>query len=194
MQDSFRQHCIIVLGMHRSGTSLLARIVNLLGVEIGNNLVPPRQDNVLGFWEHKEIMEIHEKVFDILGKPWICFLSPLPENWWLHDEIIPLRQKLIEIVHRDFSHTAVWVLKDPRLCRLLPLWHSIFNELNCHSYFIHITRNPLEVAESLKKRDALTLNVSLLLWLEGNQGEAQKFCHTKSSYRKLALSNGKYSI
>lgn len=165
-QTHSKQNCLIVLGMHRSGTSAMARVVNLLGADIGNNLIPSARDNARGFWEHREIVETHEQLFDFLGKPWICFLSPLPDGWWLDDAITPFRQRLVEIVRRDFCLSPIWVLKDPRLCRFIPLWHLIFEELNCAPFFIHIFRNPLEVAASLQERDGLTQTISLLLWLQ----------------------------
>lgn len=164
--STVKQKCIVVLGMHRSGTSAIMRVVNLLGVYLGTNLYPPKPHNPRGLWENREIMEIHESLFDYFGNHWLDFLAPLPENWWLNDNIQPFKLKLVNIVRQNFSKSSIWGLKDPRLCRLLPLWYSIFKEISCQPYFIHIIRNPLEVAASLKKRNRLTQNVALLLWLQ----------------------------
>ena len=50
---------ILVLGMHRSGTSAVTRCLNLLGAEIGSKLLPPAEDNRSGFWEHADVVSIH---------------------------------------------------------------------------------------------------------------------------------------
>jgi hypothetical protein len=160
-----KQKAIIILGMHRSGTSAVSRVVNLLGVDLGPNLLPPAPDNPSGFWEHKEIMEVDEQIFYALGRHWTYYLTRLPENWWLRDDIRPLEQKLVALVKRDFHESTLWGLKDPRLCRLLPLWHRVFEGSNCQPHFLHTIRNPLEVADSLNKRDGLPRNASFILWL-----------------------------
>ena len=152
--------------MHRSGTSAIAGVLNLLGVNLGSNLYPPQPHNPLGLWEHREIIETHEELFGLFGRPWFDYLEPLPESWWQDPKIRPIKEKLSEVVKRDFSNSSIWGIKDPRLCRLLPLWHSIFREVQCNPRCIHIIRNPLEVQTSLKKRNNLSNNVSLLLWLQ----------------------------
>ena len=161
-----RQKVIVILGMHRSGTSAISRVMNLLGVDLGPNLLPAAPDNPLGFWEHKEIKEINEQLFCVLGHHWTRFLTPLPDNWWLQDDIRPFRQRLVALLKRDFADSPIWGLKDPRLCRLLPLWRQVFEEMDCETYFLHTIRNPLEVVASLKKRDGLSSSVSLILWLQ----------------------------
>jgi len=158
--------CIFVIGMHRSGTSAMARVINILGIDLGTNLYPPKPHNPSGLWEHKKIMEIHEALFDYLGLPWLDYLSPLPDNWWQNEKIKPLKQELTNIVSSEFIQSSVWGLKDPRLCRLMPLWHSILQDISFSPHFIYIFRNPFEVAVSLGKRNKLSVNVSLLLWLQ----------------------------
>jgi hypothetical protein len=160
-----RSKAIIILGMHRSGTSAISRVVNLLGADLGPNLFPPAPDNPSGFWEHQEIMEINERLFYLLGRHWTSYLTRLPDNWWLRDDIRPFQQELVSLVRRDFSESPVWGLKDPRLCRLLPLWLRVFQEIDCQPSFLHTIRNPLEVADSLNRRDGLPRNASLVLWL-----------------------------
>jgi len=78
------QKSIIVLGMHRSGTSAMARIMNLLGVALGEDIVPPQFDNPRGFLEHRKIYEIHDKLLSGLGSAYDD-IRPLPQNWWTTD-------------------------------------------------------------------------------------------------------------
>ncbi|MBI4962353.1 MAG: hypothetical protein HY913_03680 [Desulfomonile tiedjei] len=160
------QKVLVILGMHRSGTSAVSRVVNLLGVDLGSSLLPPAPDNPTGFWEHKEIVEINERLFYVLGRHWTSYLTSLPDKWWLRQDIQELQQRLVGLVQRDFGQSMLWGLKDPRLCRLLPLWLRVFSQINCRAYCLHTIRNPLEVADSLGKRDRLPRNVSFILWLQ----------------------------
>ena len=164
-RSDFEQKCLIVLGMHRSGTSAMVRVVNLLGAEIGDNLLPAAPTNPKGLWEHYEILELHRRLLREIGSFWDD-IRPLPEEWHRQPVVEEIRAEIVEIIQRDFAHSKLWVLKEPRMCRLLKLWHSIFLEVNCRVHFIHIFRHPLEVAASLRERNSLPLNKSLQFWLE----------------------------
>lgn len=158
------QKAIIVLGMHRSGTSALAGILNLLGVDLGPDLLPAAPDNPKGFWEHKAILDVHESLLRALDLSWDLPAS-FKLDWLSDDRIEPFRHRLTEIVRRDFGASELWGLKDPRMCRLLPLWHSVFTEIECSPVFVHVIRNPMEVAASLERRNSFSLRKSVLLWL-----------------------------
>ena len=59
---------LVILGMHRSGTSALAGLVQLLGVNLGEDLLPAMPEvNEKGFFEHQEILDIHEGLLKSLG-------------------------------------------------------------------------------------------------------------------------------
>lgn len=159
---------IIILGMHRSGTSMLSGMLNIMGVHLGdsNRLMEAQQDiNAKGFWERNDIVSIHEEVFARLGTSWQGITS-FPENWQLDDRLLDSRKKLMDIFSSEFIRHTIWGIKDPRLCRLLPLWLSIFKELKLTPKFIHITRHPSEVALSLNTRNQFSTEYSLLLWIK----------------------------
>ncbi len=160
---------LIVLGMHRSGTSLLAGTLQASGVFLGEakSLMPAQAEiNAKGFWEHESIVAIHDEILTTLGSHW-SHIASLPEDWHKDSRIEPYRKALIDIIRKEFSGSGLWGLKDPRMCRLLPLWLSIFKELNTKPKFIIISRHPYEVAASLTKRDRdLTWQYSLFLWLK----------------------------
>ncbi len=155
---------IIILGMHRSGTSALAKVVNLLGVDLGKSFLPPDSANPSGYWEHLHIYDAHEHMLNRLGRVWHS-LFPFPEKWWLDPIVDPYRERLIDILRTDFSRSDLWGFKDPRLCRLMPLWHSIFSEVGCEPHFVYVIRNPVEVAESLRRRDGYSWDKCFMLWL-----------------------------
>ncbi len=157
-------NAIIMLGPHRSGTSALAGIVHFLGVDLGKDLIEPRPDNPSGFWELKPVVAIHNSIFDTLAIAWHSIL-PLAENWWLQELIVGRRRAIVSCLRRNFNGVSTWGLKDPRMCRLMPMWHGILAELNCRPCFIHMARHPVEVAESLHRRNGLDSDKSVLLWL-----------------------------
>lgn len=160
-----RSKAICVLGMHRSGTSLIMRVLNLMGVYIGEeaDLLPAQSDNVEGFWELGRIVDLHERVLMSLSRRWYD-VKPLPELWWKSPEIQPFKNELKGIIENYFCKHKLWGWKDPRTCILLPLWIDILDELNIEINYVVVVRNPLSVSESLKKRDGFSLLHSVGLW------------------------------
>jgi hypothetical protein len=155
---------VLVLGMHRSGTSALARVLNLMGVELGSDLLPAAADNEAGFWEHRQIQFIHDRIYESLHLDWTN-VSPLPVDWWKQPEIETYRQQLREVLKGDFGSHALWGVKDPRICAMMPLWRPLLEELNVRPRCVLICRNPFEVAASLAKRDGLSTERVFLLWM-----------------------------
>ena len=158
------QKAIIVLGMHRSGTSAMAGALKIMGLNLGSNLLPPDGfENAKGFWEHLEILQVHEDLLHSMQLRW-DHVGPFPKDWWLERSVEPYRKKLIDIIDGDFCHSSFWALKDPRMCRLMPFWLEIFARVKSKPFFVHIIRNPLEVAASLKRRNHFPVEKSLILW------------------------------
>lgn len=157
--------CIIVLGMHRSGTSAITGVLHLLGATLGEHLISPQEGvNSKGFWEHASINALHERLLNHLGSAWFDARS-LPDNWWQETNVISFQEELVELVRGDFSNEALWAVKDPRLCRLLPLWLQVLPQLAVNPSYLLMLRHPAEVAASLCKRDGMSLPHALLLWL-----------------------------
>jgi len=157
---------ILVLGMHRSGTSALTRCLNLLGADLGNNLVPPAPDNNrMGFWEHAEVVQIHEELLAALGRSW-CDARALPEGW-LHTEAAQAaRARLVDFLGREFASVGLWAVKDPRMCKFVPLWREVCDRLQVAQHVVLVVRHPAEVARSLLARDGLPFEIANLCWLE----------------------------
>lgn len=156
---------ILVLGMHRSGTSAIAGLLNTLGVELGKNLLSAAADNPKGFWEHAAVKALDDDILHALGRTWHD-PRPLPPLWWQRQELEVLRIRLQEIVRGDFQEADLWALKDPRLCRLLPLWRPQLESQGHSIRVILVLRNPMEVAASLERRNGMPGDHSHLLWLQ----------------------------
>ncbi|WP_159014033.1 sulfotransferase family protein [Acidisoma sp. S159] len=154
---------ILVLGSHRSGTSATTGVLYRLGVELGSNLMPAMKDNPKGFYEHFGIAPIHNELIAMLDSDWSDPCS-LPQDWDRDPRIAPFRERIIQTVQEEFANKPLWGLKDPRVCRLLPLWHQIFSEVQVTGKALIVIRPPIEVALSLLKRDKMSIEQGLMLW------------------------------
>jgi len=164
---------IVVLGMHRCGTSMVTRVFSELGAGLGNNLMPPAKDNPAGFWEPVDIVNVHDELLDYLDSSWDD-PRPLPDKWWEGEGVEDYKNRLQQIAKEQYSTINLPIMKDPRVCRLLPLWKIIFKQLGWQPYYILVARSPLEVAKSLFKRNTLELDQGYLLWLR-HIVEAEKY-------------------
>jgi hypothetical protein len=121
--------CIIVAGMHRSGTSATARVVNLLGADIASDLMPSiTGDNDRGFWESVTTFNLHERLLTGLGSGWDD-PYPLPDGWLETDAAREAKRGIVDHLDKEFGESKMFVVKDPRLTRLLPLWLEALDEL-----------------------------------------------------------------
>ena len=155
---------ILVLGMHRSGTSATAGWLKTLGVNLGPYLMAEDPTQPKGYFEHAEIVGIHDELMAVFGSSWDD-PRPLPEGWEYDRRVRFFRAQLMEIIRRDFMTAPLWGAKDPRLCRLLPVWLGMLDELGVPVRAICVLRHPAEVAESLALRNGFSADKSGLLWL-----------------------------
>jgi len=155
---------LMVLGMHRSGTSVLAGSCRLLGADLGGRMMAAGQDNVMGFWEHDEIVRLHDELLERLGFAWDD-VRALPDKWWTYQMVQPQRAALKALLQRDFSQSGLGCVKDPRLCRLLPLWQEVLAELGWEPLYILSGRDPAEIVASLQSRNGFSAEKSALLTL-----------------------------
>jgi hypothetical protein len=163
-RPTFDRRAILVLGMHRSGTSAMTRMLSLRGAALPRRILSPASDNETGFWEPSEITAIHDQAFASARSPWHD-ISEFPRSWFASDTAQDFRQRLIAALREDYADAPLFVVKDPRLCRLVPLWLSVLRECEVEPLFVIPVRNPLEVAASLWKRDSYPEIKSRLLWL-----------------------------
>ena len=152
-----KQTCVVVLGMHRSGTSLLAGVLSILGVDFGNKLLPPREFNPKGFFEHVNILNANIDLLKHLGVDREGWLSELRDDWHQDSEIINFKNKIKKIIQEDFSESDIFGFKDPRISILLPIYVEILEELGIRAVFAIADRQDFEVALSLEKRANLSL-------------------------------------
>lgn len=157
--------CIIVVGMHRSGTSALTRVINLLGADITRDLMSASVgNNERGFWESNTVRGIHDRLLAALGSSYDDPMQ-LPPGWLDTAAAMRAKRELADEIAEDFAESALFVVKDPRIARLLPLWLALLDELAIEPAVVVSVRNPLEVAASLHKRDGVPPAQSMLVYV-----------------------------
>ena len=165
---------VVVLGMHRSGTSLLSNVLHFLGVDMADMTDHVSIKNAGGFWERPELTAIHDEVLAAIDRPIgrASHVLPFPPAWWRRKEVQALKPKLVAYVERELAKSSnLWGFKDPRTCRLLPLWWEIFRELDLRPIYVNAVRNPAEASVSMsQKSKARKMSVANgeLMWLTYN--------------------------
>lgn len=160
-----KSKAICILGVHRSGTSTVARAINLLGAFLGEDrdLMPATRANPEGYWERLDIFNFQERLLTQMKRTWDT-AAPLPDQWHLSDELRPRREELKRLIASNFAQHPIWAWKDPRTCLLLPLWRLVLDELGINLGCVFVVRSPLDVANSLKKRDRIPLHKAFGIW------------------------------
>ncbi len=151
---------IVVLGMHRSGTSVLTGIIGELGFFVGveDELLDAQKDNPKGFYERKDIVDANNKLLRDNNLEW--FLPTGINN--LKTGIEDFKTSSSEIINKLQSEQSNFVIKDPRLCILFKYWEDLLPSEE--TKIIIINRNPFEIAQSLLKRNKIDLHHSIALW------------------------------
>ena len=157
------RRALVVLGMHRSGTSAVAGCLQRLGVDLGPRLMPATAANRKGYYEHIDVVNLHDRLLMSLGVGWDT-ITPWPERWWEDERTARFRVELLGLLRRDFGPAVLWGIKDPRMCRLLRWWRSLWAELATEPVFLIVVRDPRQVAASLQRRDGISQTKSYVLW------------------------------
>jgi hypothetical protein len=152
--------CVVILGMHRSGTSVITRVVNLLGLPLCD-----RDDfvtgpgNPTGHWESESLVTFNDRLLKVLGGR---FAAPphVDDGWEKRQGIANLYSEAAAVFSRVYA-TKTWVWKDPRTCLTLPFWRLVWPDV---PVVVFVYREPLEVFISLGKRDGIGKAHCIALW------------------------------
>lgn len=153
---------LIILGMHRSGTSSVAGFFQQSGWYFG----PPNQSfdlhatNQKGFFERRDVVRLNDRLLDSYGASWITperfpRTTECPVDFLRHPEHAEAAS-IIEPARRN-GH---FFLKDPRMCVTLPFWLPLLR----NPFFLLVVRHPLNVARSLAARRDCGLAAGFALW------------------------------
>lgn len=157
---------VVVLGMHRAGTSLLMHVLSRMGLAVGNDLLQGDAANADGYWELRDIYTLQDRILEHIGRAWDtpAGVLPFPGDWRGQAAVQSLRPALAEVLHRHLlTHPGPVGFKDPRTASLLPLWEEVFSDLDLAPVYVLATRDPGAVALSMRRR-GFPFPHGLLLW------------------------------
>ena len=150
--------------MHRSGTAALTRTLSLLGFDLPKTLMGVKYGNKLAHWESRVVMALNDEIFASLGSAWYDWRAFKP-RWDASPNLEEFRQRAKTTLESEFGNSRMFVLKDPRFCRLLGLWAEAIEAFGALPLIVSPIRNPLEVAASLETRNGMDPSIAQLLWL-----------------------------
>lgn len=164
--QSRRRRVLLVLGMHRSGTSAITRVLSVLGASLPANLMQPAvDDNEAGFWESRPLADLHDRMLAEAGSRW--------DDWRVLDleaigrkSLARYKQAIRTEIEKEFGDSPLLVIKDPRICRFVALYQQILPDLGVSDIrYVVPYRNPIAVIDSLGRRNGMTEGFAGLLWL-----------------------------
>lgn len=158
------QQGIMVLGMHRSGTSAVARTLNLLGCAISDDLIGSGPGNEKGHWEASDLVSLNDEMLDSAGTVWNDFHA-INEDWRSSAVYPQMISKASEVLREHAALGPLFVYKDPRTSRVADVWLEASRQANVAPLAVIMVRNPAEVEASLEKRDLMSEGHAGLLWL-----------------------------
>lgn len=151
---------IVVLGMHRSGTSTVSGILNACGAWLGTSeeMTGANKENPKGFFERRDLRKICDSLLFAQKSDW-WRLSNFNLDNFNKDESEKDIQEFSKLVE-NLSKYDTWVIKEPRLCILFPLLQQKIKQPIC----ILPKRNPIEIAKSLRTRNSFSIMHGIALW------------------------------
>lgn len=158
------RYAVLVLGMHRSGTSALSGVLAKLGATPPRSLMAANEFNAKGYWESKELVILHDEILKSAGSRWSDW-GRFNEGWFESPVFPEFEDRLEAAITREYGDCAFFSVKDPRMSRFLPIWLRTLDRMKIAPKVIVSVRHPEEVVRSLERRDRLGRGKGLLLWL-----------------------------
>jgi hypothetical protein len=159
-----RRLAVVVLGMHRSGTSAIAGTAVRLGLTAPATMLPPSVDNPSGFYESVKVTNLNQWLLRQAGCGWYdCLQFDINH---LSDPTRAAAADMVRAVLREeFADAPAIVLKDPRLCLTLPVWVPVLRAAGMDLAVLLAIRHPAEALRSLSVRDHVPETEAAAVWL-----------------------------
>jgi hypothetical protein len=157
---------LLVLGMHRSGTSLTARLLECFGALNSKKTIHIQLDNPKGFFEDHDIYRFNEtKLLPRLGNNWHS-IGFVDWNKIIESELSELEVEAVNILKSNYSiENRLSILKEPRIGILLPFWLCAINKAGYDVKIVCSIRDPLSVARSLRARNGFSITHGGMLYI-----------------------------
>jgi len=150
--------------MHRSGTSAFSGVACALGASAPNTLLPASSANAHGYWESLPLLLLHNELLASADSSWDDWRR-LDPKWYDSLDAQRFRGRLQDVLRSEFEQKPLFVVKDPRLCRFMPFFLNVLQDMAVAPVGLFALRDPLEVAFSLRRRDGFPIAKSVALWL-----------------------------
>jgi hypothetical protein len=167
-----RKVCLMVLGMHRSGATAFGRVLNLLGCDLPTSVVPANGDTedagegategAMG--ESDAIRQLNDRILASAGTRWDDWVEFHP-GWMQSPRAAEFRDEALALLRQEFKASRLFVLDDPRMCRLVPFWLGVLEAAGVQPLILSPVRSPLAVAADLQERDGISPGLGHLMWL-----------------------------
>ena len=190
---------LLVLGMHRSGTSALARMLSLLGAALPEHIMGAYRGNEAGHWEPERLVNLHDEMLTEAGSRW--------DDWRRFDptalgpeRLDHYKSEIARLISEEYEDASLFVLKDPRLCRFVPLYEEVLSGMGVEPRYVLTHRNPVSVLDSLAARDDMSAPYASLVWLrhvldaeEATRGKARLLLAYEEYLEDWRAATGKIS-
>ena len=164
MNDAESKRIILVVGSGRSGTSAIAKALEIFGVSLGNNLMPAKENvNDKGFWEDLDFYNFNKEFYDSMNFEWNSLRLVDFDNFSF-EEKNEWSARAKKILENKLSSVKIFGVKDPQLTRLLPFWMDVFRKSSLEDGYVIACRNPKSVAHSLAKHSGMSIEKSYVIW------------------------------
>jgi hypothetical protein len=144
------RHCVLVLGIARSGTSAVSAMLAAMGVDFGNDPKPPDWRNPRGNFEHATLSGLNQAALLAVGSRW-SDSRPLPGGWRENRAVRSVEWAIGARIDRDFAASPLFGIKDPRLVALLPLYADLLAARGIGLSLVTLHRDEAEVRASIAK-------------------------------------------
>jgi hypothetical protein len=165
MRNKQEKPLTLVLGSHRSGSSLTTRLLQLLGCELGIELLGSTEANPIGHFENLKVLTFHEDLLQRASTDWKN-PNPLINNKFIEENRVVIEESIKELLSNLLITERITALKEPRISILLDLWKPALSEYSGKINVVLTVRHPSEVATSLARRDGLNIVAGLHLWIK----------------------------
>lgn len=155
---------LLIIGMHRAGTSALARVCSLRGAALPRDVLPANAGNTSGYWEPKGVTELNERILDYFDLAWD---NPFASDLLPPPEEMPaqFRDDARRVLEQEYGSADLFVLKDPRCTLLQAFWRQALESLGIRVCPVVVMRPWAEVIDSLVRRDSTDATSGALLYV-----------------------------
>lgn len=134
-----------------------------LGAALPRGLMPADSGNERGYFEPKRLAQFNDRLLSLGGSSWVDWRKFAPQL--IAAPPAAVIREAENLLLEEFGSAPLFVFKDPRMCRLVPFWRPIFENLGITPRVVLPFRSPLEVALSLQARHNVSVERGLLLWI-----------------------------